>query len=69
MLRVSEEDIYKVLNRCSEVEDSGRSHYPGSTYEAGVAAAIHYLVDLGMDRPDGWPFEDDGVGDGDADAD
>jgi hypothetical protein len=32
-----------VLNECAECEDSGRSKYPGMSYEQGVTAAIRWM--------------------------
>lgn len=46
----TQKQIDAVLNWCDEAEDEGRSHYPGMTYEQGVAAAIRWLRE-GWDSP------------------
>lgn len=38
------EDIDEVLNQCSDAADSGRSKFPGMSYEQGVEAAIRWLI-------------------------
>jgi len=43
IVKVSDEQIDELLNRCVESEETGRSEYPGMTYEQGIKAAIEYL--------------------------
>jgi hypothetical protein len=40
----SDEEVNAVLNTCAEAEESGRSKYPGMTYEQGVANGIRWLL-------------------------
>lgn len=42
-IKPSEEDVNEVLNQCSEAADSGRSKFPGMSYEQGVEAAIRWM--------------------------
>ena len=42
-----QDEIYTVLNKCSEAQDEDGSVYPGMSYEDGVAAAINWLTDDG----------------------
>lgn len=42
-IKVTEEEINELLNRCSEAEESGESNYPGMLYEQGIKAAIEWL--------------------------
>lgn len=39
----SDDDINDVLNECSERADSGKSKFPGMTYEQGVESAIRWM--------------------------
>lgn len=39
----SQTEIDDVLNQCSESADSGRSKFPGMSYEQGVEAAILWM--------------------------
>ena len=43
MTEPTEDEIDKVLNQCSESEDTGQSTYPGMTYEQGLRDAINWL--------------------------
>lgn len=38
-----QDEIGEVLNQCSEAADSGRSKFPGMSYEQGVEAAIRWM--------------------------
>ncbi len=44
-------DIDKLLNRCCEVEDSGKSEAPGQSYESGIKAGIEWLTTKGASYP------------------
>ena len=39
----TQNQIDEVLNQCSEAADSGRSKFPGMSYEQGVEAAIRWM--------------------------
>lgn len=51
---VDEEDIEELLNKCIESSDSGKSKFPGMSYEEGIQAAIGWMTG---DR-DGHPLGD-----------
>lgn len=53
-VEVDPRDIDDVLNDAAESEETGRTRWPGSTFEQGVAAGIKWVLGL----PDGeHPFE------------
>lgn len=39
----NEEELDTLLNWCVEAEERGRSHFPGLSYEEGVAAVIRWM--------------------------
>lgn len=39
----NQEAISDVLNQCAEQEETGRSQWPGMSYEQGVSAAIRWM--------------------------
>lgn len=43
----TDEEVDDLLHDCMEAEATGRSKYPGESYEAGISAAIHWLLDTG----------------------
>lgn len=51
ILKRTEAKIDDVLNAVSEKEDSGRSIYPGMTYEQGVNAALRWATGETEDHP------------------
>lgn len=44
-------EIEKLWNEVMEAEATGRSKYPGMSYEEGVRAAIDWLTDEGQPNP------------------
>lgn len=40
----SEQEIWDLLNQCTEAEETGTSNYPGMTYEQGIKAAIEWII-------------------------
>lgn len=38
-----DDQINEVLNECADSADSGRSKFPGMSYEQGVEAAIRWM--------------------------
>jgi hypothetical protein len=51
MTKRTQKEIDDVLNWCDDTVETGRSHFPGMTYEEGVQAAIDWLQGRG-ERPD-----------------
>lgn len=47
----TEDEVNDLLNQCVEAEDSGRSKFPGMTYEQGVRNAIDWLTGNSDDNP------------------
>jgi hypothetical protein len=47
----SDDEINEVLNKADDVLETGRSRYPGMTYEEGVANAIRWLLGHHEDNP------------------
>lgn len=47
----SDEEINELLNVCSESESTGRSKYPGMTFEQGIKAGIEWLTDPDAEHP------------------
>jgi hypothetical protein len=43
MKKPTENEVNDVLNECLESADSGRSKFPGMTYEQGVQAALEWM--------------------------
>lgn len=39
----TQKQIDDLLNRCLESEETGKSTYPGMSYEQGIKAAIEWL--------------------------
>lgn len=52
-IKPTQEEIDHVLNQASEAEDSGKSRWPGMTYEQGVHAAIMWILGNSEDNPMG----------------
>lgn len=50
-IKVTEEEINKVLNRCAENTDAGKSEYPGMSYEDGVQNALNWVLRHWDDKP------------------
>lgn len=44
MIEPTDDEIGEQLNHCSISADSGKSAYPGMTYEQGVDAAIMWMT-------------------------
>lgn len=40
----SEDEIYEQIDKAAESEDSGRSRWPGMTYEQGVSATLNWIL-------------------------
>lgn len=40
----TEQEIYDLLNQCTEAEETGISTYPGMNYEQGIKAAIEWVT-------------------------
>nr|DAL13620.1 MAG TPA_asm: hypothetical protein [Caudoviricetes sp.] len=40
----NEQEIWDLLNQCSEAEETGSSQYPGMSYEGGIKAAIEWIT-------------------------
>ena len=47
----SRAEIDDALNSCVEAEATGRSRYPGMSYEEGVRAGIEWALGLSEDPP------------------
>jgi len=47
----TEDEIDDVMNTCSEVIDSGDSHFEGMSYEQGVQAALDWVLGRTEDHP------------------
>lgn len=47
----SEQEIWDLLNQCSESENEGSSKYPGMSYEQGVKVAIEWITGDIEDHP------------------
>lgn len=47
----SSTEIDDVLNRAGEAQDTGRSAWPGMSYEDGVAEALRWVLGLSDDNP------------------
>ena len=52
-LKRTDQDINDVQNWAQEAADNGESHFPGASYEEGVAAAIEWLLGYTNDNPKG----------------
>lgn len=48
-IKRSDEEIDNALNWC--IEDDGRSHYPGMSYEQGIEAALLWVTGQNDDDP------------------
>ncbi len=46
-----EKDIDALLDRCSDLENDGRTEVPGMTYEQGVRSGIEWLTTKGAAGP------------------
>lgn len=55
----TDEQIEKLMNDCSFCENSGRTYFPGMSYEQGIIAALSWLFteDLGYCDEDIHPLE------------
>ena len=40
----NEQEVWDLLNQCSEAEETGNSQYPGMSYEDGIKAAIEWIT-------------------------
>lgn len=47
----SEQEIWDLLNQCSQSENEGASKYPGMSYEQGIKAAIEWITGNIQDHP------------------
>lgn len=47
----TDKEIDAVLNRCSDLFDSGDNPWPGETYSEGVKNAVLWLTGLQSDNP------------------
>jgi hypothetical protein len=47
MTMPTDDEINAVLDDCLEAFDSGRSKWPGMTYEQGVESAVRWMMDDG----------------------
>jgi len=52
-MNIEKEDheINELVNRCSEVEESGESIAPGMSYEEGIKAGISWILGWTRDHP------------------
>lgn len=53
-IKRTDEEIEDLLNRCYPAIDSGRSRFPGMSYEDGIREAIDWLTE---DEPESDPLE------------
>lgn len=40
----TDQEIYDLLDECSEAENNGNSQYPGMSYEQGIKAGIEWVT-------------------------
>ena len=57
----SEQEIWDLLNQCSEAENEGVSKYPGMSYEQGVILPVAWCLASDAYRLIGFDKEDKGT--------
>ena len=50
-IKRTDQEINDVLNDCMEQDTKGGSRWPGMTYEAGVEAALRWIIGETEDHP------------------
>lgn len=48
---VSEDELYALLDQCTEAEDRGSSAYHGMSYEQGIKAGILWAIGETREHP------------------
>lgn len=48
---VSDNELWALLDQCTEAEDAGRSAYHGMSYEQGVKAGIMWVIGETREHP------------------
>lgn len=47
----SEQEVWDLLNQCTDAENAGFSNFPGMSYEQGIKAAVEWAIGDIEDHP------------------